>query len=518
MQFGDLRGWIAALKREGELHEVEAEVDWNCELGTVTRRAFGNGDGPALLFNNIKDYQHNARCSQLFTGGLSRYSRVAMMFGLPKNAPITELVKAARKAFSGRVPPVKVATGPVKQNIITGDDINLYDFPVPQWHRRDGGRYINTMQGTVTRDPISGRMNVGIYRGMIGHKNTIPVLLWRPQNWGQDFAKYTGKGEEMPVAFIYGWEPCLPFCGNGTPFRGEKHPVHGETANARWRFESLENSLGRTCLHLSLRTKIRSGRVDKKISLIEGQNTLYSRHLISGMRGPMNLGHHAMLKFPGEPGSGRLSTSPFVHGQVFPMAFESAEQGGYSSLKQGAEFDSLEAVPMSNGEKADLSRCPARRGYEDLIMVVSDDKAEFAWTAVAFPKERFVWFALKDPRVLRETVFWISNGGRHYPPWSSRHVNVMGLEEVTSFFHLGLAESAARNALSARGIPTCLRLDPRKPLAVNYIMGVASIPAGFDRVVSIEPQASRQAITLQSASGKSTEAQVDLDFLFKLDD
>ena len=214
MQFGDLRGWIAHLRREDELHEVTAEVDWDCELGTITRRAFGNGNGPALLFSNIKEYQHNARCTQLFTGGLSNYSRVALMFGLPKTASITDLVKAARTAYSGRVPPVRVATGPVKENIITGDDINLFEFPAPRWHRRDGGRYINTMQGTVTRDPTTGRMNVGIYRGMIGQKNTIPVLLWRPQNWGQDFAKYSGKGEEMPVAFIYGWEPCLPFCAS----------------------------------------------------------------------------------------------------------------------------------------------------------------------------------------------------------------------------------------------------------------------------------------------------------------
>ena len=149
MQFGDLRGWIAHLRREGELHEITAEVDWDCELGTITRRAFGNGDGPALLFSNIKDYQHNARCTQLFTGGLSKYSRVAMMFGLPKNAPITDLVKAARTAFSGRIPPVRVASGPVKENIITGGDINLFDFPVPQWHRRDGGRYINTDRKSV---------------------------------------------------------------------------------------------------------------------------------------------------------------------------------------------------------------------------------------------------------------------------------------------------------------------------------------------------------------------------------
>jgi hypothetical protein len=308
---------------------------------------------------------------------------------------------------------------------------------------------------------------------------------------------------------------CLPFGGNGKPFRGEQHPVHGETANARWHLESLENGPARSCLHLSLQTKSRPGRVDKKIVLRAGQNTIYCRHLISGMRGPMNLGHHAMLKFPGGPGSGLISTSRFVLGQVFPQPFESAEQGGYSCLKAGAEFTSLEAVPMSNGEKADLSRYPARAGYEDLVMLVSDDKAPLAWTAAAFPKERFVWFALKDPRVLRETIFWHSNGGRHYPPWNSRHVRVLGLEEVTSFFHLGLAESARRNAISDRGFPTCLRLDPRKPLAVNYIMGLARIPAGFDRVLSIQARPGRQAIELRSASGRRAEAPVDLDFLFE---
>jgi 4-hydroxy-3-polyprenylbenzoate decarboxylase len=109
-------------------------VDWDCELGTVTRRAFGNGDGPALLFNRIKDYT-DGRCTRLFTGGLSNYSRVALMFGLPKRAPITELVKAARKAYAGRLPPVTVATGPVKENILKGSDIDLFDFPVPRWHR-----------------------------------------------------------------------------------------------------------------------------------------------------------------------------------------------------------------------------------------------------------------------------------------------------------------------------------------------------------------------------------------------
>lgn len=306
---------------------------------------------------------------------------------------------------------------------------------------------------------------------------------------------------------------CLPFGGNATPFGREKHPVHGETANARWQFRSLETSEGRSCLHLSLQTKVRPGRVDKRIWLVDGQNTVYSQHVVSGMSGPMNLGHHAMLKFPDAPGSGLVSTSRFVYGQVFPQAFELPENRGYSWLKPGAEFKSLEKVSALNGETADLTRYPARRGFEDLVMLVSDADVPFAWTAVAFPKERYVWFALKDPSILRETVFWLSNGGRHYPPWNSRHINVMGLEEVTSYFHSGLAESARTNPISKKGFPTCLVLNARKPLAIPYIMGVARIPAGFDRVASVRASQGNQAIVLESASGRQAKSAVDLDFL-----
>ena len=81
--FGDLRGWIAALDGAGELQRINAEVDWNIELGTIARLAQGAGTGPALLFGNIRDYGANARCRQVFTGGLSSARRIAMMFGLP---------------------------------------------------------------------------------------------------------------------------------------------------------------------------------------------------------------------------------------------------------------------------------------------------------------------------------------------------------------------------------------------------------------------------------------------------
>ena len=67
--FGDLRGWIDALRKENELAEIDAEVNWDVELGNIIRMGQGTGHGPAFLFNNIKDYnQPNAVSSQVFTG------------------------------------------------------------------------------------------------------------------------------------------------------------------------------------------------------------------------------------------------------------------------------------------------------------------------------------------------------------------------------------------------------------------------------------------------------------------
>ena len=301
---------------------------------------------------------------------------------------------------------------------------------------------------------------------------------------------------------------CLPFGGNATPFQGERHPVHGETANSKWKLEARSAD----SLHLRLATRIRRGKVDKHIVLRPGHTAIYQRHIISGMTGPISPGHHAMLKFPDAPGSGLISTSRFVHGEVIPEHIEHPEQGGYSWLKPRQSFRSLRRVPTLDGGTTDLSRYPARRGFEDFVMLVADVRQPFAWTAAAFPEAGYVWLALKDPRVLRETLFWISNGGRHYAPWNGRHVNVLGLEEITAYWG-GLAESAGRNPLSARGFATCLQLEPAQPLTINYIMAVAPIPKGFDRVKTVTPSRDNRSITVASQSGKQIRVPMDLEFL-----
>ncbi|MGB8353695.1 MAG: hypothetical protein WCD79_07405 [Chthoniobacteraceae bacterium] len=269
----------------------------------------------------------------------------------------------------------------------------------------------------------------------------------------------------------------------------------------------------RNTLHLSLRTKVRAGRVDKYISTVDGHHAIYSRHVISGMSGPMSMGHHAILKFPDKEGSGRISTSSFRLGQVYVKPTESPENRGYSALLPGSKFDSLAKVQTVFGKETDLSRYPARRGYEDIVIMASNPDLPFAWTAVSFPEQQYVWFALKDPKVLRQTLFWMSNGGRHYPPWNGRHISAMGLEEVTSYFHEGLAESVRENPISASGFPTSILLDPKKPLTVNYIMAAVKSPKGFDRVANIEVDVKGGGVKLTSDNGKQIRASIDLVFL-----
>ena len=306
---------------------------------------------------------------------------------------------------------------------------------------------------------------------------------------------------------------CAPFGGNDTPYQSENHPPHGETANAPWHFESCQITNESTVLHLSINTNIRPGRVDKRVELRAGQTAIYCQHRVSGMTGKINFGHHPMLQFPEAEGSGHITTSAIRWGQVAPLPLENPAQGGRSTLKPGASFEKLSRVPCDSGDIADVSRYPARPGFEDLLMFVHQERPDFAWTAVAFPDQGYVWYALKDPRVLQSTIFWISNGGRPYPPWNGRHRSVMGIEDVTSYFHYGLAESAEENVVTRAGYATSVKLDPNIPLVVNYIMGVAEIPPHFSSVASIET--SDNSITLISPIGDRIETPVDISHLYK---
>jgi len=209
MAYKGLREWIQLLESEGELARVKAKVDWDLELGGIVQEVFDRG-GPALLFENIKDYE-NTICKKLFTGSLQNYRRIALMMDLPKDTPPQEIIKIYMQRLKRPIKPVSVKTGPVKKNVVSGDEVDLYQFPTPKWRNLDGGRYIGTCDGVVTKDPISGWVNVGLYRRMIHNKNQTGITIIPGQHNWMHWRAYRKLGKKtMPIAMINGWDPVLP--------------------------------------------------------------------------------------------------------------------------------------------------------------------------------------------------------------------------------------------------------------------------------------------------------------------
>src|SRR5262245_42852109 len=186
MSFVDMREWIARLDKEGGVGGITGEVDWDGELGASARLLLEK-KGPALLFERIKGYE-TGRCTKVFVSGLGSVGRLALALGFPKDVSNRDLVQYVMKLNRQTIPPKIVATGPVKDVVVRGKDVDQAEFPVPKWHYLEGGRYIHTFSGVVTRDPETRAMNVRIYRGMIGKENTAPFLLIKGgQHWGQHF-------------------------------------------------------------------------------------------------------------------------------------------------------------------------------------------------------------------------------------------------------------------------------------------------------------------------------------------
>jgi hypothetical protein len=318
-------------------------------------------------------------------------------------------------------------------------------------------------------------------------------------------------GEEHVLRVLRGDFFCLPFGANAEPYRGVQYIAHGTTANGGWELDSLKAEGEEQSITLSLPVYGR-GRVLKQVRLQEDAAVLYCEHRISGLSGRMPLGHHAVLQFPEGEGSGIIDLSEPLAGFTAPAPIEDPAKGGYSLLKPDLLIEDASRVPTVYGDTVDLMRYPSRDGHEDVALFVSDPAREFCYSCVTFPGEGYLYFQLKDPKVLAETLFWRSNGGRHYPPWSGRLRHVLGLEEVTSYFAYGIKQSVEPNPLAKRGFKTFIELSESKTQAVRVIMGCAPVPSGFSGVRQVSRK-DGSTILIEGRGGEKLPVPCWLDFL-----
>ena len=208
--YDDLRDLLARLEEMGEVEHVDG-ADWKLEIGAVseTVAARNPGRSPALLFDNIPGYPKGFR---IMSGAANGLRRLALVLGLPEPKNETELVKAYRdrmRAGTKPIPPVEVKTGPVLENVMRDDEVDLFKFPVPFVHEHDGGRYIGTDDMIIMRDPDNGWINGATYRVMVHDRNTVAIWMSPGKHGRLISEKYFAQGKPCPVLICCGQDPIL---------------------------------------------------------------------------------------------------------------------------------------------------------------------------------------------------------------------------------------------------------------------------------------------------------------------
>lgn len=222
MAYQDLREWISTLDKAGELKRIKVEADPILEIAEITDRVSKWGPhgkhgpgGPALFFENVKGYPR----TKLLINQFGSERRMQMALEVDSLEEIANRIKVFMDVKSpqglldkikmlpmladlGKFFPKEVSSGPCKE-IVKRDNFSLLDFPVLQCWPLDGGRFI-TLPSVITRDPKTGKRNVGTYR-MHVYDERSAGMHWQRQKQGaehyrQEMRKVAAAGEEHPVS------------------------------------------------------------------------------------------------------------------------------------------------------------------------------------------------------------------------------------------------------------------------------------------------------------------------------
>ncbi|MDP2917358.1 MAG: UbiD family decarboxylase [Dehalococcoidia bacterium] len=231
MAHADLRDFIQAVEARGELKHV-AGANWDVEMGSIVELIYREGKHPkpAVMFDETTGYAKGFR--NLF-GVLGSTWRIARTLGLPedKTDPMSVADSWYKKSREiRRIPPKFVTSGPVLENSLTGDKVDVLKFPVPRFHELDKGRYFGTAHCVIQQDPDEGWVNCGTYRVMVVDNKTM-ALHATPGKHGNimTYEKYFARKKVMPIAIAVGLDPVLWWlsCQTDTPWGVSEYDAAG---------------------------------------------------------------------------------------------------------------------------------------------------------------------------------------------------------------------------------------------------------------------------------------------------
>jgi len=217
MAYKDLRDYLSKLEKLGELARIKVPVDPNLEITEIADRVVKKG-GPALLFEKVKG---------------SPFPLVINLFGTPKRMKLAlgedDLEEIGREMVDIIEPelptslvdklkalpklkkmadfiPKRVKTGPCKEVILKGDEVNLLELPATKCWPLDGGPFI-TLPLVFTKDPETGTRNCGMYRMQVFDEKTTGMHWHVHKDGARHYLKAERRGEPLEVAVALGCDP-----------------------------------------------------------------------------------------------------------------------------------------------------------------------------------------------------------------------------------------------------------------------------------------------------------------------
>jgi len=204
--YNDLREWIVEAGKLGELKEVEG-ASWEKDIGMATEMLNHSEPSPAVIFDKIPGLQAGYRIITNVFGD----KRMNMTLGLPtflNKLGLSEALNVVMRNLTP-IPYQVVETGPVLENVMIGDEVDILKFPAPLWHENDGGRYIGTGSYNITIDPEEGWVNLGTYRAMVHDSKTVGFCASPGKHGRIHRDKFFAMNKPCPVAMVIGGDPLL---------------------------------------------------------------------------------------------------------------------------------------------------------------------------------------------------------------------------------------------------------------------------------------------------------------------
>ncbi|MCS6907758.1 MAG: UbiD family decarboxylase [Anaerolineales bacterium] len=207
----DLRSYLETLEQNQRLLRIRKDVDLDYELAnlaaTVARRL-----GNAIFFEKIKRDSPPSQQGQLYPWGVFTNALVnPSLAALALECSVEDLSARMGRALDpaqGIAPRVTEQAPPWQANVLTGEQINLYDLPIPIHGQYDGGAFI-TGGVTVSRDPVSGRGNLSYNRMQVLDRRTFGFNVNEWRHVMQFYKHQQAQNQPLPIAVAIGLDPAI---------------------------------------------------------------------------------------------------------------------------------------------------------------------------------------------------------------------------------------------------------------------------------------------------------------------